>query len=136
MTDSQQDKVQKLHENRLKAQTDLITLQQKILDSITSRDRRVRVERLVKETEDAMTKTFNRNEQLIMLASKTSDSETVQEDLEKRLSEVTEQNDEVLRKAREYIDSCTVSDVNSHSSVGSPQKRLQKIIKFCQNKNV
>ena len=77
MTDSQQDKVQKLHENRLKAQTDFITLQQKILDSITSRDRRVRVERLVKETEDTMTKAFNKNEQLKTLASKTSDSETV-----------------------------------------------------------
>ena len=123
MTDSQQDKVQKLHENQLKAQTDLITLQQKILDSITSRDRKVRVERLVKETEDAMIKTFNRNEQLIALASKTSDSETVQADLEKWLSEVTEQNDEVLKKAREYIDSCTVSDVNSHSSVGTVHKR-------------
>ena len=64
MTDSQQNKVQKLHENRLKAQTDLITLQKKILDSITSQDRRVRVERLVKGTEDAKTKIFNRNEQL------------------------------------------------------------------------
>ena len=126
MTDSQQDKVQKLLENRLKAQTDLITLQQKILDSITSRDRRVRVERLVKETEDAMTKTFKRNEQLITLASKMSDSETVQADLEKWLSEVTEQNDEVLRKAREYIDSCTVSDVNSHSSVGTVHKSTSR----------
>ena len=84
MTDSQNEKVQKLHENRLKAQTELNTLQQKkILYSITNGDRRVRVERLVEETEDAMTKAFTRNEQLITLASKTSDSETVQADLEK-----------------------------------------------------
>ena len=73
MTDSQQEKVQKLHGNRLKAQTELNFLQQKILDSITNGDRRVRVERLVKETEDAMTKASNRNEQLITLASTTSD---------------------------------------------------------------
>ena len=126
MTDSQQDKVQKLHENRLKAQTDLITLQQKILDSITSRDRRVRVERLVKETEDTMMKAFNKNEQLKTLASKTSDSETVQADLEKWFSEVTEQNDEVLRKAREYIDSCTGSDVNSNSSIGTVHKSTSR----------
>ena len=126
MTDSQQDKVQKLHENRLKAHTDLISLQQKILDSITSEDRRVRVERLVKGTEDAMTKVFNRNEQLVTLASKTSDSETVQADLEKWLSEVTEQNGEVLRKTREYINSCTVSDVNSHSSVGTVHKNASR----------
>ena len=126
MTDPQQDKVQKLHENRLKAQTDLITLQQKILDSITSRDRRVRVERLVKETEDTMTKAFNKNEQLKTLASETSDSETVQADLEKWFSEVTEQNDEVLRKAREYIDSCTGSDVNSNSSIGTVHKSTSR----------
>ena len=126
MTDSQHEKVQKLHENRLKAQTELNTLQQKILDSITNGDRRVRVERLVKETEDAMTKAFNRNEQLITLASKTSDSEAIRADLEKWLSEVTEQNDEVLRKAREYIDSCTESDVKSHSSVGTVNKSASK----------
>ena len=126
MTDSQQENVQKLHETRLKAQTELNTLQQKILDSITNGDRKVRVERLVKETEDAMTKAFNRNEQLIKLASKTSDSEAIQADLEKWLSEVTEQNDEVLRKAREYIDSCTESDVKSHSSVGTVNKSASK----------
>ena len=74
-------------------QTELNTLQQKILDFITNGDRRVRVERLVKETEDAMTKASTRNEQLITLASKTSDSQTVQADLEKWLREVTEQND-------------------------------------------
>ena len=129
MTDSQHEKVQKRHESRLKAQTELNTLQQKILDSISNGDRRVRVERLVKETEDAKTKAFTRNEQLITLASKTSDSETVQAELEKWLREVTEQNDEILRKAREYIDSCTGCDVKSHSSVGI-QKRIQKIINF------
>ena len=110
----------------MKAQTELNTLQQKILDSITNGDRRVRVERLVKETEDAMTKAFNRNEQLITLASETSDSEAIQADLEKWLSEVTEQSDEVLRKAREHIDSCTGSDVKSHSSVGTVNKSASK----------
>ena len=99
------------------------TLQQKILDSITNGDR---VERLVKETEDAMRKAFDRNEQLITLSSKTSDSETIQADLEKWLSEVTEQNDEILRRPREYIDSCTGSDVKSHSSVGTVNERATK----------
>ena len=82
MTDSQQERVQTHHENPLKGQTDLNSLQRKILDSITNGDRRVQVERLVKETEDAMAKVFNRNEQLIALATKT-DSEKIQADLEK-----------------------------------------------------
>ena len=85
----------------MNAQTELNTLQQKILDSITNRDRRVRVERLVKETEDALTESYHRNEQMVTLASKTTDSETIIADLETWLSEVTEQNDEFLRKARE-----------------------------------
>ena len=73
-----------------------------------------------------MTKAFNKNEQLKTLASKTSDSETVQADLEKWFSEVTERNDEVLRKAREYIDSCTGSDVNSNSSIGTVHKSTSR----------
>ena len=73
-----------------------------------------------------MTKAFTRNEQQIMLASKTSDSETVQADLEKWLREVTGQNDEILRKACEYIDSCTESDVKSLSSVGTVNKSASK----------
>ena len=126
MTDSQHEKVQKHHENRLKSQTELNTLQQKILDSITNGDRRVRFERLVKDTEDAMKKAFIRNEQLITFASKTSDSGTIQVNSEKWLSEVTEQNDEILRKARDYIHSCTESDEKSHSSVGTVNKSTSK----------
>ena len=102
------------------------TLQQKILVAITNGDRKVRVERLVKETGDAMTKAFDRNAQLIAPAFKTSDSETIQAYLEKWLSEVTEQNDENLRNAREYIDSCTRSDMKSHSSVGTINKSASK----------
>ena len=104
----------------------MIILQQKILDSITIGDRKVRVERLVKETEDAMTKAFDRNAQLLTLASKSSDSEAVHAYLEKWLSEVTEQRDEILRQARENIDSCTGSDVKSHSSVSTVNKNASK----------
>ena len=73
-----------------------------------------------------MTKTFDRNAQLITLASKTSDSKTIQADLGKWLSEVTEKNDENLRRAREYIDSCNRSDVKFHSSVGTVNKSASK----------
>ena len=126
MTDPQPEKVQKLHENRLKAQTELSTLQQTLLDSIANGDRRVRVERLVKDTEDAMTKAFTRNEALLTLVSKTSESETVRADLEKWLNEVTERNDEILKKTRDYIDNSTGSDVKSHSTVTTVNKSASK----------
>ena len=125
MTDLQ-EKVQKLHESRLKAQTELNSLQQKISDSITNADRRVKVERLVKEAEDAMTKAFNKNEQIFSLASKTSNAENLKADLELWLKEVTEQNDEILRKARDYTDACPATDEKSHSSVGTVNGKTSK----------
>ena len=105
MTDLQ-EKVQKLHESRLKAQTEINSWQQKISDSIANADRRVKVERLVKEAEDAMTRAFSKNEQIFAIASKTTNAEALKADLQQWLKEVTEQNDEILRHARDYIDAC------------------------------
>ena len=127
MTDLK-EKVQKLHESRLKAQTELNTLQQKISESITKADRRVKVERLVKEAEVAKTKAFNKNERIFSLASKTSNAETLKADLEKWLKEVKEQNDENLRQARDYIDACPATDEKSHSSVGTVNEKGFEII--------
>ena len=125
MTDSQ-EKVQKLHDSRLKAQTELNSLQQKISDSIANADRRVKVERLVKEAEDAMTRAFSKNEQVFALASKTTNAEALKADLEQWLKEVTEQNDEILRKARDYIDACPAADEKSQSSVGTVNEKVSK----------
>ena len=60
MIDPQQEQVQNPHENRLTAKTEFNTWQQKILESTANEDRRVRVERLVKGTEVAMTKAFTK----------------------------------------------------------------------------
>ena len=46
------------------------------------------------------------------------------------MKEVTEQNDEGLRKAREYMGSCTVSDVKSHSSTGTVNRSASKKSSF------
>ena len=125
MTDSQ-EKVQKLHESRLKAQTELNSLQQKISESIANADRRVKVERHVKEAEDAMTKAFNKNEQIISLVSKSTNAETLKADPKLWLKEVIEQNDEILRQARDYIDACPAADEKSQSSVGTVNEKASK----------
>ena len=126
MSDSQQEKLQRLYEGRLKAETELNCQQQKILDALANGDRRVRVERLVKAAEEAMTKAFAKNEQLVTLSSKTDNEEAVKADLEKWLNDVSTKNDEVLRKAREYIDNCPKADQKSHSSADSIQKASSK----------
>ena len=125
MTDLQEN-VQKLYESRLKAQTELNSLQQKIFDSIANADRRVKLERLVKEAEDSMTRAFSKNEQVFALASKTTNAEALKAYLEQWLKMVTELNDEILRKAREYIDACPAADEKSHSSVGTVNKKASK----------
>ena len=116
MTDAKQDKVRKLHENRAKAETELQKLQEKVQDAVENKDRRVRVERLVISCDEAMTKLFAKHEQLFELAGKTEDPSLFKQDLETWLNEVTTRNDEILKKAREYIDQCPLVDRASQSS--------------------
>ena len=54
--------------------------------------------------DEAMTKLFSKHELLFDLATKTEDPSLVKDDLETWLSEVTTQNDTILKKAREFID--------------------------------
>ena len=63
-----------------------------------------------------MTKAFAKNEQLLELVKKCNDPTTITDDLEKWLNDVTEENDEILKKARDYIDKCLQLDKSSQSS--------------------
>ena len=110
MADSMQEKVRKLFECRSKAEAELRRIQQKVDDAVENKDRRVRVERLVSSCDEAMTKLFSKHELLFDLATKTEDPSLVKDDLETWLSEVTTQNDTILKKAREYIDECPSVD--------------------------
>ena len=116
MTDNRQDKVRKLFESRAKAETELQRLQEKVQDAVENKDRRVRVERLVTSCDEAMTKLFAKHEQVFEFAGKTEDPSLVKQDLETWLNEVTTRNDEILKKARDYIDQCPPVDGASQSS--------------------
>ena len=116
MTDIRQDKVRKLFESRAKAETELQRLQEKVQDAVENKNRRVRVERLVTSCDEAMTKLFGKYEQLFELAGKTEDPSLVKQDLETWLNEVTTRNNEILKKARDYIDQCPLVDGASQSS--------------------
>ena len=122
MADPMQEKVQKLLESRSKAETELQRIQQEVDDAVENKDRCVRVERLVSSCDEAMTKLFSKHELLFDLATKTEDPSLVKDDLETWLSEVTTQNDTILKKAREYIDECPSVDGASQPSTTAPQK--------------
>ena len=117
MSDPVHEKVQKLYDSRAKAEADLNGYQRDVTEAVNNADRRVRVERLVTSCEEAMTKAFAKNEQLLELAKKTNDLATVTADLEKWLNVTSIQNDEILRSAREYIDQCPKTDNSSQTSV-------------------
>ena len=124
MTDARQDKVRKLHEScAAKAETELQKLQEKVQDAVENNDRRVRVERLVTSCDEAMTKLFAKHEQLFELAGKTEDPSLVKQDLETWLNEVTTRNDEISKKARDYIDQCPLVDGASQSSTTATKSK-------------
>ena len=83
MTDRIQNKVTKLHDSRAKAETELNKIQQKLIDAIGNAERRVRIDRLVTSCEEAITKAFAKNEQLLELANKSTNPEAVKPDLQK-----------------------------------------------------
>ena len=112
-----QEKVSKLHDSRTKAEAELNKIQQKLIDAIENAERRVRVDRLVTSCEEALTKAFAKNEQLLELANKSTNPESVKADLEKWLNEVAVKNDEILKKARDYLDNCPKTDNGSQTSI-------------------
>ena len=122
MSDPVHEKVQKLFESRAKAESDLNKIQKEVTEAVSNAERRVRIERLVTYCEEAMTKAFSKNEQLLELAKKTSDPASVKADLEKWLNDTTVLNDGILRSAREYIDQCPNVERLSQSSTKTSKK--------------
>ena len=117
MADRMQEKVAKLHDSRAKAEAELNKIQQKLNDAVGDAERRVRVDRLITSCEEAMTKTFAKNEQLLDLANKSTNPESVKPDLEKWLNDVAIRNDEILTKARDYLEKCLQTDNASQTSI-------------------
>ena len=75
--------------------------QQQLVEAVDNAERKVRVECLVKWCEEAITKAFGKHEELYSFADKTTDPDALKNDLESWPSNVTAENDEVLKKARE-----------------------------------
>ena len=122
MSDPVHEKVQKLFESRAKTEADLNKIQKEVTEAVSNAERRVRIERLVTYCEEAMTKAFSKNEQLLELARKTSDPASVKADLEKWLNDTTVLNDGILKSAREYIYQCPNVERLSQSSAKTSKK--------------
>ena len=115
MANPVQEKIQKSFASRLKAETELKMVQNVIVDAVDHSDHRARVVRLVESCEAAMTKAFASNEQLLELAKWSNDPTLTAADLEKWLGVVTAEKDEILKKARDYIDQYPEQDKPSQT---------------------
>ena len=103
MTDPLLEEVQKLHDSRLKIETELKKFQKDIIDAVNSSERRVRAERLVTNCNEAIAEAVAKNEQPLELTKKSNDPAIVTDDVEKWLNDVIVENDKILQRAREYI---------------------------------
>ena len=72
------------------------------MEAVDNAGKNVKIERLVNSCERAMTKSFSQDEQLYSFADKTTDPETLKSEFESWLSDVSLDNDKVLKMAREY----------------------------------
>ena len=125
MADRMQEKVAKLHDSRAKAEAELNKIQQKLNDAVGNAERRVRVDRLITSCEEAMTKAFAKNEQLLDLANKSTNPKSVKPDLEKWLNDVAVRNDEILTKARDYLEKCLQTDNVSQTPIVSSTNKTK-----------
>ena len=95
----------KLYEARFKLQVELEKAQKEIEESVQKEDRRGKVERFVSTCEEQLNAAVSKNEELLDLARKLNESDTVKAGLETWLKELTSNNDIFLSIARQYIDS-------------------------------
>ena len=74
------------------------------VEAVYNVEKEVRVERLVKSSEEAMTKSFGKHEQPYPITNKSIQPETLKSDLESWLNDKNVGNDGFLKKAHEYDD--------------------------------
>ena len=104
----QHDKLKKIFNARSNLESDSRNIHRDITDAIDRQDRRVKFERLVSKLKDVFSKLVQKNEEIIDLASKAENPDSIYPVLEQWLDDVTKNNDKFLLAARSYID--TVAD--------------------------
>ena len=96
--------------------------QQPVLEAVDKAERKVRVGSLVDSCEEAMTKAIGKQEQIYSSPDRTRDPEALKIDLERWLSDVTVENNNFLKRARDYINGFRQTE----KPVSFPLKSLSK----------
>ena len=75
MADSQDEQVKKLYKSCANAQAELKRYQHQLMEAVDNAESKVRVKRLVKSREEAMTKPFGKHKKLYSFAERTAEPE-------------------------------------------------------------
>ena len=113
---------------RSKREAELHAKHDDILHSINSQSRRVKVERLVTECNEAFMTVVDKNEDLIAFAGKTEDPSALVSSLESYLEAMTTKNDKTLTSARNYINSADDKVSEFQEPRASIRSRLPSIM--------
>ena len=105
-----QEKLKKLFNARSNLESELCNIHKDITDAIDRQERKVKVERLVSKLKDVFSKLVQKNEELVDLASKAENPDSIYPVLEQWLDDKTKNNDKFLLAARSYIDSAADRD--------------------------
>ena len=106
-------KLSELLESREKAVSEVKRTHQQTNEAVENDNRRVLVELLVTSCGDAMTKIIKKHDQLLKLTPKIDDSASLLKVQETWLNVLRIINNEVLKQARQYINSKPATDKTS-----------------------
>ena len=94
----------KLSEARSKVELSVNDLYKRIDEAINSKTRKTKVETLVNKAKELLSTAFDKNDQLVQLASRHPNNIKLTEELELWLKEASETHDNYVAKARQYIE--------------------------------
>ena len=92
------------------------------MEALNNAEREMRVEHLNNLCEEAMTDAFGKQNQIYSFADKTTNFEAWKIGFKRWMSEVTVENDKVLKKVRECIDGSPQTEYTSQSAIKTRQK--------------
>ena len=96
-----------LYQLRKKAEAELLEVHGALKESVSSQDRRVRVNKLVQKSIERMQSLFERNDALLKLSKNSKHPERLATELENYLSTVTSKHDDVLKVTSRYLEALT-----------------------------
>ena len=118
-----EQKIQKLFAARTKLETELKAQHSLIMEAIDRKDRRARVETLIKSCKEVYSSAVEKNEELKTIATRATNKDEILQSLEIWLKDFISHHESFITTGRDYIDSLSESRNSKAASVMSDSRR-------------